>query len=201
MLIDLHTHSAAYSTCSSLTVEQLVVASRACGVEGICLSEHDKTWPADEILRLRRELNFPIFRAMEVSTSEGHVLVFGLDRYQGAMHSLRRLREMADAAGAALVKSHPLRDLAPGRWAASLADYLALFDAIEVLSGGESAQSNRQAREMARAHARAATGGGDVHAPSEIGRFATRFERWIEDERELAAEILAGRVAPVVMTA
>jgi len=77
MIIDLHTHTAAYSMCSSLDVEEIVRGSRAAGFDGICLSEHDKMWPAAEIASLSRQLDFRIFRAIEVTTSEGHVLVFG----------------------------------------------------------------------------------------------------------------------------
>jgi hypothetical protein len=179
-----------------LTVAEIVAGSRRRGFDGICLSEHDKIWPADEIARLSRELDFPIFRAMEVTTSEGHVLVFGLDEYRTAMHSLATLRKIADEAGAALIKSHPLRDMTPGREASSLAAYLAMFDGVEALSGGESAESNRQAFELARVHSIPAVGGGDVHSPSEIGRYATRFERRIADELMLAAEIRAGRIEP-----
>ncbi len=196
LLIDLHTHSAAYSTCSSLTVEELVAGSRARGFDAICLSEHDKLWPKEEVALLARRLGFPIFRAMELSAAGGHVLVFGLEDYGAPIYSLRRLREIADAVGAAIVKSHPLRDMAPPAGAGSLVEYLGLFDALEVFSGGESEESNRRALALARDHSIPATGGGDVHAPSEIGRFATRFERWITDERMLAAEIRAGRVQP-----
>jgi predicted metal-dependent phosphoesterase TrpH len=196
VLIDLHTHTAEYSTCSSLTVAEIVAGSRAAGFDAICLSEHDKIWPAQRIAELSRALNFPIFRAMEVTTSEGHVLVFGLDEYQGAMFSLRRLREITTARYAAMIKSHPMRDSGAAAIGRALPDYLRQFDALEVLSGGESKQSNGAALMLAQSHSIPASAGGDVHAPSEIGRFATRFERHIVDEQMLAAEIIAGRIAP-----
>jgi len=196
VLIDLHTHTAQYSSCSSLAVAEIVAGSRAAGFDAICLSEHDKIWPAERVAELSRLLSFPIFRALEVTTSEGHVLVFGLDAYEHGMFSLKRLRAIATARSAALIKSHPMRDCGAFESGRPMSDYLKQFDALEVLSGGESEQSNAAALSLATRHSIAATGGGDVHAPSEIGRFATRFERHITDERMLASEIRAGRIAP-----
>jgi hypothetical protein len=196
VLIDLHTHTAQYSSCSSLAVAEIVVGSRAAGFDAICLSEHDKMWPAERVAELSRSLSFPIFRAMEVTTSEGHVLVFGLDEYQEGMFSLSRLRSIVTTRSAAIIKSHPMRDSDAGTSGRAMSDYLKQFDAIEVLSGGESEQSNASALMLAKSHSIAASGGGDVHAPSEIGRFATRFERRITDEYMLASEIKAGRITP-----
>jgi hypothetical protein len=72
-----------------------------------------------------------------------------------------------------------------------------LFDAFEVLSGGESERSNTLAKAIAESYGLKATGGSDVHALSEAGRFATRFERQIGSEADLVAELRTGRFTAV----
>jgi histidinol phosphatase-like PHP family hydrolase len=48
VLIDLHTHTRPLSSCSSLSLEVLIEQSRACGLDGLCFTEHDKMGSADE---------------------------------------------------------------------------------------------------------------------------------------------------------
>jgi len=198
MLIDLHTHTSHLSSCSSLTLAELILQSRAAGIDGICISEHDKMWSAEEIARAAETYDFCVLRAMEVSTTQGHVLVYGLPGPMSGLWSLRRLREVADEHGAVLIKSHPLRD---GNFQArpegtppdNMGDRLAMFDAFEIYSGGESDAANALSASIAQTYGLKGTGGGDVHALSEVGRFATRFECTIRSEADLVAELHAGR--------
>ena len=202
MLIDLHTHTSHLSSCSSLTLAELILHSRAAGLDGICLTEHDKMWSAAEVSRAAEADDFCVLRAMEVSTTQGHVLVYGLPAPVPGLWSLRRLRAVADEYGAVLIKSHPLRDgnfqaRADGTVQDSVGELLALFDAVEVYSGGESDAANALSASLAQTYGLKGTGGGDVHALSEVGRFATRFERPIRSEVELAAALRAGRFVAV----
>ena len=202
MLIDLHTHTHHLSSCSSLSLEELIACCRAVGLDGLCLTEHDKMWSADEIARAAEAHHFLLLRGMEVTTTQGHVLAYGLPAPVAGLWSLRRLREVANEYGAFLIKSHPLRD---GNFAAGLdgttaddrADRLAMFDAFETLSGGESDTANALSTAIARSYGLKGTGGGDVHAASEVGRYVTRFEREIRSEADLVAELRAGRFAAV----
>jgi len=202
MLIDLHTHTSHLSSCSSLTLAELILHSRAAGLEGICLTEHDKMWSAEEVARAAEAYDFCVLRAMEVSTTQGHVLVYGLPAPMPGLWSLRRLRAVANEHGAVLIKSHPLRDgnfqaQSDGTVQDNIGALLALFDAFEVYSGGESDAANTLSASIARTYGLKGTGGGDVHARSEVGRFATRFECTIRSEVDLATALRAGRFVAV----
>lgn len=202
MLIDLHTHTYHFSSCSSLSLTDLIHRSREAGLDGICVTEHDRMWSRDELARVAQETGFLLLRGVEITTTQGHVLVYGLDEYVEGSWSLRRLREVADACGAVLVKSHPLRDgnfqaRLDGRVTNGLEETLRWFDAFEVLSGGESDWANNVAAAMVNSYGLKATGGSDVHTLSEVGRFATRFERQICSEADLVEELRAGRFTAV----
>jgi len=202
MLIDLHTHTYHLSSCSSLSLADLIYRSREAGLDGICVTEHDRMWDRHELARIAQETGFLLLPGVEITTTQGHVLVYGLNEYVEDLWNLRRLREVADACGAVLVKSHPLRDgnfqaRPDGRVANGLEETLRLFDAFEVLSGGESEWSNTLAKAIAESYGLKATGGSDVHALSEVGRFATRFERQIGSEADLVKELRAGRFTAV----
>ena len=53
MLIDLHCHTFPLSQCSILTIDQLVDGARRRGLDGLCLTEHDRWWDEDELAALR----------------------------------------------------------------------------------------------------------------------------------------------------
>ena len=204
MLIDLHTHTHHLSSCSSLSLAELIARSRDAGLDGLCLTEHDKMWSAEEVARAVETHDFLLLRGMEVTTTQGHVLVYGLPAPMEGLWSLRRLRAVANEHGAILVKSHPLRDgnfqaRPDGLLLDGIADLLAMFDAFEVRSGGESDSANALAASIAQTYGLKGIGGGDVHALSEVGCFATRFEREIRSEADLVAELRAGRFTAVDM--
>jgi len=205
MLIDLHTHTYPLSLCSGLSLQELVEQSRAVGLDGLCLTEHDTMWSVDELARATDATGFLLLRGVEVSTSQGHVLVYGLSIWRdifGMEWSVRRLRKMADDEGAYMVKPHPWRDggfmMRPdGVLTAEGEDRLAFFDALEVLNAGESRTANAFAQTLVQTYGMKGIAGGDVHTPAGIGRCVTRFNRTIRSESDLVAELRAGRFTTV----
>ena len=205
MLIDLHTHTHLLSPCSGLSLLELVELSRAAGLDGLCLTEHDAMWSAEDLARVGDSTGFLLLRGVEVSTAQGHVLVYGLSTWRdifGMEWSVRRLRKMADDEGAYLVKPHPLRDggftvRSDGVLAPESEERLVFFDALEILNGGESDAANAQATAITRRYGLKGTAGGDVHTPLGIGRCVTRFDREIRSENDLVAELRAGRFMTV----
>jgi predicted metal-dependent phosphoesterase TrpH len=202
VLIDLHTHTHHLSPCSSLSLDALIEHSRARGLDGLCLTEHDKLWSMEDLDRAMQKHGFLLVRGTEITTVQGHVLAYGLPAHIEGLWSLRRLHEAARAQGAFLVKSHPLRDgnfqaRPDGTVSESFIDTLTMFDALEVCSGGESDAANALAASIAQSYSLKGAGGGDVHARSEIGRYATRFERTICSIDDLVTELHAGRFTAV----
>ena len=99
MLIDLHTHSYPKSDDSFMDVDTLVERSKALGLDGVCLTDHDAFWSWDEIHVLGRRHNFLVLPGTELNTDSGHVLVFGLHRYEFGVHKPDFLRRLADRHG------------------------------------------------------------------------------------------------------
>jgi predicted metal-dependent phosphoesterase TrpH len=122
---------------------------------------------------------------------------------------VREMREHIDERGGALILAHPFRNFPgprnllfggrPETWEwppARLAEHpvFSLVHAIEVLNGDCSPAENALARAVADARGLCGTGGSDAHAPHEVGRYVTVFERPLADASELLRELRAGRV-------
>jgi predicted metal-dependent phosphoesterase TrpH len=190
VLIDLHCHTQPLSGCSSLTVEQLVTGARAAGLDGICLTEHDRLWPVEQARELGKALDFVILRGMEVTTEVGHVLVFGLDEPPPGMFLAATLRSAVEQAGGVMALAHPARSGQPRIGPETIT---ALFDAVESLNGSDGHEQNRAAAAYLRLTALPGIGGSDCHIPAEVGRAATRLSRWVRTEAELVSALREGR--------
>ena len=81
MLIDLHTHSYPQSDDAFMAVDELIDTARARGLDGVCLTDHDRFWSEAETRELSKKHQFLVLAGSEINTDAGHVLVFGLDKY------------------------------------------------------------------------------------------------------------------------
>ncbi len=188
MLIDLHCHTKVMSPCSALTPEALVRAARARGLDGVCITEHDALWPADEIARVGAEMEFLILRGMEVTTEVGHVLVFGLERHDPAMATLSELHRIVRAENGLMYLAHPSR-----RYGSLPPDDLAsVFDSVEEQNGTEGMLQNDNAARLARGLRLPGIGGSDCHSAREAGVCATEFDADVRDEGSFLAALRAG---------
>ncbi len=204
MLIDLHAHTWPRSHDSVLNPEDLVVRAKQAGLDAICFTEHDTVWDHAAIEELRAKHNFLVLAGVEISTDDGHILVFGIDRYVFGMHRSRELASYAETAEGVMVAAHPYRRQMP--WFSRNDDeYNTALDkarrnpayqyvtALETVNGRGSDKENEFSRRLQELMNLPGTGGTDSHAISDIGRCATEFDREIHDERELIAELKAGR--------
>ena len=193
MLIDLHNHTLPLSIDSGLRPEALIARARERGLDGLCLTEHDRLWPPDDVARLRDRTGFLILAGCEITTRIGHVIAIGLRELRNDFHDLAALRQAADRDGAILIAAHPLRD---GQRIAAHRELLSWFDAIEGYNGSESAGHNRLATHLAGELGLPATGGSDAHADHEVGLCATRFDGLIDTEADLITAIKGSRLSP-----
>lgn len=191
MLIDLHCHTKVMSPCSALTPDALVRAARARGLDGVCITEHDAIWPAADAARLAGEMEFAVFRGMEVTTEVGHVLTFGLERHDPAMAVLAELHRIVRAEGGLMYLAHPSRrygTLPP-------ADLAAYFDSVESHNGTEGMLQNDHAARLAGAMRLPGIGGSDAHSAREAGICATRFAAHVRDQAAFLEALHAGAYA------
>jgi predicted metal-dependent phosphoesterase TrpH len=196
VLIDLHCHTKPLSACSGLTVHELVRLAKARGLDGICLTEHDRFWPDIELEVLSAEHDFLILGGVELTTDSGHVLAYGLSEAGLRASSLEQLRAAATASNALLYLAHPARG---GQPALPSARAKQCFDGAEAVNGSDTGLQNIAAGALARGLLLPGIGGSDAHAGFEVGRAATRFERAIGNQSEFLAELWAGRYEAVAL--
>ena len=209
-IVDMHVHTVKGASDSSLTPQQLTEEARRIGLHGVNVSEHDRLWDAQEMERFRRESGLFASRAMEVSTDLGHIIVVGLERYVAGIHNAADLRRVVSEADGFMWAAHPFRHFfdpvhfrrdgrQPPNLSAEQAAGLPVFgvvDELEVANGGCTAQENALALSVARILGKRGIGCSDAHSTHGLGCFTTLFQRPLTDERDLIAELQAGRYYP-----
>jgi predicted metal-dependent phosphoesterase TrpH len=193
VLIDLHCHTLPLSRCSSLEVDQLVAMAANRGLDGICLTEHDRSWDPALVDEIRARAGILVLTGMELTTDAGHVLAFGLRAYEPAFAQARVAFEAAKEAGAVLYLAHPARDgsLRVG------AETVEMFESVEEFNGSDSRLQNLSAGGIARGFRLPGIGGSDAHTAAEVGRAATLFDDRIGDEVDLITALREGRYKAV----
>jgi len=204
LLIDLHTHTQPLSHDSLLTADDLIDLAKQAHLEGVCLTEHDFFWEPEKVAELRDRHNFLVIPGIEVNTEDGHIVVFGLDRYVYGMHRMHELAALVEAAGGVMISAHPYRRQLPfdlrndGDWSEAIERAIANpayahVAAIETRNGRGSPRENAFAAEVAARLGVRAVAASDAHAAPDVGRCATEFERPIDNLDDLIAELRAGR--------
>lgn len=212
MLIDLHTHTRPLSWDSYLTADELIERSRAAGLDGIVLSEHDFFWDPEQVRRLAQKHGFLVMAGGEINTDDGHMLVFGIDKYLYGMHHSHQLADRLEEAGGAMIAAHPYRRQMPwhirndGEYGealerASRNHAYGRCVALEKINGRGSLKENEFSSRLCEHMGMPGAAGSDSHARSDIGRCATFFERRIEDIHDLIEELKAGRFHAVDLVA
>lgn len=208
MLIDLHTHTRPLSWDSYLSPDELVERSKAAGLDGICLSEHDFFWKPEDIAELAKRHDYLILPAIEINTDDGHILCYGLEKYVYGMHRSHELAHHIDQASGAMIAAHPYRRQMPW-YLERERDYEEALErasrnpaygycaALEVVNGRGTERENEFSRRLADLMGMRGTAGTDAHARTDIGKCATEFERRIESIEDLIEELRAGRYRPV----
>ena len=204
MLIDLHIHKNPFSDDSHLSPGEAAQRAKRAGLDAICFTEHDWHWKEEDIARLELEHGLPIFRGMEISSDEGHILVFGLSEYRFGMHHATYVRELLDEVGGVMILAHPFRRQvrhhpAPGELLEEVCSnrVLDLVDAVETLNGRSRDKENRFAIDVSRRTGLRGVGGSDAHSREDVPSCATMFDRHITCLEELIEELKAGRFRAV----
>ncbi len=211
MLIDLHTHTYPKSEDSLLSPAQLIEEAKRVGLDGICITDHDGFWNNESIAAMSREHDFPIFPGCEVTTEEGHLLVFGLSQYIFGMHRVAFVRDLVNKAGGVIVVAHPYRRRYREEEANFEDAYISMVEracessvfplanGVEVLNGRGSDAENAFALEISKQVNLRGTGASDAHKLEDVGTFATEFQRPVRTLGELIHELKVGDFQPVVL--
>ncbi len=204
MLIDLHAHTWPRSHDSVLSPDDLVERAKRAGLDAIVFTEHDTLWDEKSVKEICEKHNFLVMAGVEISTDDGHILSFGIDKYVFGMHRSDQLAKHVGAADGAMVAAHPYRRQMP--WyvrneeeyeqalqrAAGNPAYQ-FCQGLEEINGRGSEKENAFSKRLCDRMGMPGTGGTDSHAIQDIGKCATYFEREISDVRQLIVELQAGR--------
>lgn len=170
--LDLHVHSNR-SPDSSLPIAAIATSVVARGLNGFALTDHNTVAGHAELAEWQRKLpDLILVPAAEVSTLEGHLLVYGVAETPPVRRPIAETIDWVNARGGVAVLAHPFRlSHGVGRAVAEVAR----VPAIETVNGHNSPRANRRAAEVAQARGLATTGGSDVHELSDLGRAYTEF--------------------------
>jgi len=200
MKIDLHCHTLPLSTCSAIKIDDLIPRAKQAGLDGLCLTEHNKLWPRDEVLRLREKFDFPIFRGMEVTTRDGDILVFGVEEEPNEIISAAELRKQVSDSGGYMVVAHPFRgflvfnfvqlSLSPERAAGR--PVFQSVDAIEAYNSKITEQETTMALDVSARVNLPCVAGSDAHVLADVGKYCTNFAQDVQTDEDLLAQLHAG---------
>ncbi len=188
--IDLHVHST-YSPDSRLRLEAAVEQLGAVGLQGIALTDHN-TLEGHAALRAiaahhPRAILIP---GVEVSTRQGHVLVYGVSELPPRGRPLAELLDWSRSRDAVVVLAHPFRwTHGAGR---RVAERAAVHD-IEARNGRNGEVANLKAEVIAARRGLGATGGSDAHELSSLGRSFTEFPEEVTSADEALRLLKEGR--------
>tara|TARA_B100000809_G_scaffold251139_1_gene284324 strand:+ start:329 stop:937 length:609 start_codon:yes stop_codon:yes gene_type:complete len=192
-----------------MSVDELIERSKSLGLDAICLTDHDAFWTTEQIDDLSNSHNFLIIPGCEINTEAGHVLVFGLSKYEFGMHKPEFLQACVDKAGGAMIAAHPYRRRfieepaeKPGVREEMLEraggdEFFQMCQGLEALNGRGLSIQNQFSLDLGGMLSVSMTAGSDAHKVEQIGTVATEFERPVSCLADLIKELQAGRFHPV----
>ena len=204
-IIDLHVHTSPASPCSSAPENQAIEEAKRIGLDAICLTDHNYVWKTENIEDLKQKHGFLVFRGNEITTDQGDILVFGMNKDIKGIIKLQNLKKEVLKADGFMIAAHPFRGfLVFGAEQLGLTTEKAMarslfkwVDAVEVLNGKVTEKENNLASEVTTRLGLLATGGSDAHEVYEVGQYATRFYSPIKDEKDLINALRSGNYSPV----
>jgi predicted metal-dependent phosphoesterase TrpH len=194
MKIDLHCHTK-YSGDNYLEPEELIEQAIEMSLDGVCITEHSSLLDMRVIERIKVPEGFYVFRGVELYTSHGHLLAYGLKEdswdpwYSHNYLDLFRVLEKIHSHGGICVPSHPFRG-----WDSFGENVLKIdgIDAIETHNGIDLENMNQKAIHVASLRNLPSIGGSDCHSKEQVGRAFTEFTNPVHTIDELIEEIKKG---------
>jgi predicted metal-dependent phosphoesterase TrpH len=162
-LFDLHVHSTG-SADSRLSPKEAMRAAREAGLRGLAFTDHDRLTrvesPFDDLV---------LVPGAELSTDWGDLLALGIGEPPPPGLSVPDIIAHIHRQGGVAVVPHPFSDeLTRICMNERVFDIIDIIDGLEVTSPKRSVD-NAKARQLARQHGKAVTGGSDAHSLEAMG--------------------------------
>ena len=194
MKFDLHVHTR-FSKDSDADIDTIILHAKKNGLDGFAVCDHDVIEGGPFSVQRAAEMgsDLVIIPGVEISTSEGHLLVLGIKESIGPGLSPAETILRARAQDAVVILPHPFKITSHGIGYVAGLD----VDAVEILNSRCLTDGpNNKAREAATSLGIAQVGGSDCHVPEMVGMSYTEID---VQERSLDAVLDAirqGKVRP-----
>jgi predicted metal-dependent phosphoesterase TrpH len=211
VILDMHVHTAA-SDDSTATIDgyiQLILAYRDIHpFDGFVLTEHRTYTPGLNLQRYWDEYGILVLQGIEMDTSQGHLLVYGinervLERFDltQRLHNGRRIIADLTDLGAIAAPSHPFRESIFGKILEQDLSGVAGIQIIETQNGQNQQTQNDRAAALAKQHKLRCLGGSDAHFvnPHWFLTCATEFDDTITSSAELVEALHYGHYRPIAL--
>lgn len=196
MFIDMHMHERTYSKDSFLSLEEIVEISKAKGLDGICITDHDSMGLKEYAHDYSKRTGFPIFVGLEYYSLEGDIVTFGIDEFPGERIHAQEFINMVNEAGGVCFSAHPFRN--NNRGLEENLKTIRGLTGIEVLNGSASLEANQKAYEYAGMLGLKTIGASDCHVPEKVGRYATYLPGKADTLSELVKALKTEQCRPAV---
>ncbi len=193
LAVELHAHSV-HSYDGQQTVEELLEAARAAGLDGLAITDHNEFAPSRRAADRAEEYGLIGVAGMEISTAAGHLLGLGIDRrIERGLRFRETVDRVHDAGGIAVVP-HPFQELRKGVLGAIPREEVTAADAIEVYNSRLlTGRANRQADQFAESYGMSKTAGSDAHVAEMVGQARTLVETDEQTSKAVCSAIRDGR--------
>jgi len=188
--VDVHTHTRFFHAYEErptrfdpIGARLLVALAKWRGLDAVVVTNHDYHTRFDFDID-----GVTVVPGIEVSTTEGHVLLIGSDppeRTAAGTLTPEETLGLARNRGCAAVVAHPFRN-------SSVREFDAPFDAYEV--NGKRSVAIDRIRRLAEARGKPLVGGSDAHYPIEVGRAYTKVDADEATPGSIVDAIRDGRV-------
>ena len=181
MLFDIHVHTK-ISPCSDLYVADVLKQARACGLDGVCITDH-------QTMEIRRHLRegiqddgLCVVFGIEYATAYGDFLLFGpFENISLDLSAIELLNQVRQAGGVAIA-AHPFRSDRP------VSEHLVregFCRVVESVNGRNTPIENLQVEKWRKELSLTCCGGSDAHTLDELGTVGTRFSTPVRSRIDL----------------
>lgn len=194
MFLDLHVHTE-ISPCSKLSINDLINNARACGLDGLCITDHDCMDIRFELKEGKQKSGLLVIFGLEYTTFQGDFLLFGPFEHLQPGLEAKELLDLVHRLNGAAIAAHPFRQ---NRGVTEEILSLSNYSALEQINGRNNSRENQQAINWLQQNPRPATGGSDAHSLAELGRVKTFFPfNSISSRTEFVQALRNGRFYPI----